>query len=289
MKRIVPILLVIILASSILETPRNASASAVMWHVDASPVKIDSNVRASLNTLQQGEMITVIVTLRQQADLSRVRRANHAVRLKDVIQDLQSTSNATKGPLNKLLKSKKDQGKVRRFEALWVFNGFSITTTSDVINELSQHPDVLIISSDDLPIVPAYDTAEPNISLVNAPALWNQGYTGQGVVVANVDTGVDVNHPDLSIRWRGGSNSWFDPFGEHPITPTDLDGHGTWTMGVMVGGDAGGTTVGVAPGAQWIAVKIFKDVGGSTATAIHQGFQWLLDPDGNLDTADAPT
>ena len=74
----------------------------------------------------------------------------------------------------------------------------------DVINELSQHPDVLTISSDDLRIVPAYGTPEPNISLVNAPALWSQGYTGQGIVVANMDSGVDVNHPDLSTRWRGG-------------------------------------------------------------------------------------
>jgi subtilisin family serine protease len=59
-------------------------------------------------------------------------------------------------------------------------------------------------------------------------------------------------------------------------------------MGAMVGGDAGGTTVGVAPGAQWIAVRIFDDAGTGTATAIHQGYQWLLDPDGNPNTDDAP-
>ena len=129
---------------------------------------------------------------------------------------------------------------------------------------------------------------EPNIVLVNAPALWGQGFYGQGVVVASMDSGVDVSHPDLASRWRGGSNSWFDPYEQHPTTPTDLSGHGTWTTGIMVAGDAGGTSLGVAPGAQWIAVKIFNDQGGSTATAIHQGFQWLLDPDGDPNTADAP-
>jgi len=102
-----------------------------------------------------------------------------------------------------------------------------------------------------------------------------------------MDSGVDVSHPDLSSRWRGGSNSWYDPYGQH-ATPADTSGHGTWTTGIMVGGDAGGTSIGVAPGAQWVAVKIFNDQGGSTATAIHQGFQWLLDPDGNPNTADAP-
>src|SRR5262249_59166093 len=59
-------------------------------------------------------------------------------------------------------------------------------------------------------------------------------------------------------------------------------------MGVMVGGDAGGSSVGVAPDAAWIAVKIFNDRGTATSTGIHQGFQWLLDPDGNPATADAP-
>ena len=88
--------------------------------------------------------------------------------------------------------------------------------------------------------------------------------------------------------WRGGSNSWYDPYGQHPAVPTDMSGHGTWTMGVMVGGDAGGTSLGVAPEAQWISVKIFNDQGGATATAIHLGFQWLLDPDGDPATPDAP-
>src|SRR4030042_6296378 len=127
-----------------------------------------------------------------------------------------------------------------------------------------------------------------NLSAIHAPALWDLGYYGQGVVVANMDTGVDLSHPELGSRWRGGSDSWYDPYNQHPTTPTDISGHGTWTMGVMVAADGSGTTLGVAPQAQWIAVKIFNDSGSATATAIHLGFQWLLDPDGNPATADAP-
>jgi len=123
---------------------------------------------------------------------------------------------------------------------------------------------------------------------VNAPALWDLGFRGEGIVVANMDTGVDAAHPDLAGRWRGGTNSWYDPNGEHPTAPTDVNGHGTWTMGAMVGGDAGGTSIGVAPGAQWIAVKLFNDGGTTTSSVVHLGFQWLLDPDGNPATADAP-
>jgi hypothetical protein len=102
-----------------------------------------------------------------------------------------------------------------------------------------------------------------------------------------MDTGVDPFHPDIAPKWRGGSNSWFDPNGQH-ATPYDADGHGTWTMGLMVGGEAGGTVIGVAPGAQWIAVKIFNDSGQSLLSHIHAGFQWALDPDDNPTTDDAP-
>jgi len=59
-------------------------------------------------------------------------------------------------------------------------------------------------------------------------------------------------------------------------------------MGIMVGSDAGGTAIGVAPDARWIAVKIFNDAGVAQISAIHGGFQWLLDPDGVPGTDDAP-
>jgi subtilisin family serine protease len=103
-----------------------------------------------------------------------------------------------------------------------------------------------------------------------------------------MDTGVDVSHPDLASQWRGGANSWFDPHGEHPAIPTDVNGHGTATMSVIVGGDDGGTAIGVAPAAQWIAVKLFDDNNEATFIDAHLGFQWLLDPDGDPDTPDAP-
>ncbi|MGC9347852.1 MAG: S8 family serine peptidase, partial [Anaerolineae bacterium] len=132
------------------------------------------------------------------------------------------------------------------------------------------------------------DRTAENIELLGVPALWELGLTGEGIVVATMDTGVDETHPDLAERWRGGSSSWFDPYGEHPTDPTDLNGHGTWVTGIMVAGDKSGTTLGVAPDARWIGVKIFPDRASPTRSAIHAGYQWLLDPDGDPTTADAP-
>ena len=58
--------------------------------------------------------------------------------------------------------------------------------------------------------------------------------------------------------------------------------------GLAVGGDATGSAIGVAPGAQWIVGKTFNDDGQSTFSATHEIFQWLLDPDGDPATDDAP-
>jgi len=136
---------------------------------------------------------------------------------------------------------------------------------------------------------PASTLPEPNVALVNAPALWGMGYTGQGVVVASLDTGVDVSHPDLAASYRGGANSWYDPYNEN-AAPADFYGnhHGTMTMSLIVGGSAGGSNIGIAPGAKWISAKIFNNAGGATETAIHQALQWVLNPNNDPTNPGAP-
>ncbi|MGC9468007.1 MAG: S8 family serine peptidase [Anaerolineae bacterium] len=252
--------------------------------------KIAPSVHAAMASLQEGEMTTVIVTLVDQADLSEIPGASRAARQEGVIRALQAKAEASQRQIRALLAARQAKGKVSHVASFWAFNGLAVTATRDVIQELAARADVAKITPDAIEITTTQTAGlpEPNLSVVGAPELWDLGISGQGAVVANMDSGVDVSHPDLSSRWRGGANSWFDPYGEHPDTPVDLSGHGTWTMGVMVGGNEGGTAVGVAPGAEWIAVKIFDDQGGATATAIHQGFQWLLDPDGDPSTPDAP-
>ena len=140
-----------------------------------------------------------------------------------------------------------------------------------------------------LPSVSSAATSMPewNLTAVKAPALWAMGFTGQGVVVASLDTGVDAQHPDVAAQYRGGAHSWYDPHGEH-ATPADLDGHGTHAMSLAVGRASGGTAIGMAPAAQWMAAKLFNDAGYSRESLMHQSLQWVLDPDSDASTDDAP-
>ncbi|HAJ34353.1 MAG TPA: hypothetical protein DCL15_01490 [Chloroflexi bacterium] len=254
--------------------------------LQAMPVKtgaLDGTLAATLAQTEPDAQITVIVTLRQQTVANGV--ASDARR---AIGARQTLANASQSALRGWLAQRARQGVVSQVTPFWIFNGLSVTATPAVIAELAMRPEVLTIMPDTVEIALAQGApTEANLSSVNAPALWALGWQGQGIVVASLDTGVDLTHPELAARWRGGVNSWFDPYGQR-ATPTDLNGHGTLIMGVMVGGAGGGSTIGVAPQARWIAARIFNDRGEATATAIHQAFQWLLDPDGNPATDDAP-
>jgi bacillopeptidase F len=200
---------------------------------------------------------------------------------------------------------------------LWMINAVAVTLAANAVKPLAAHGAVARIELDSFvqgsrsqrtPLsrtpsvfdrVPAPEASnqdgasaltadhaiEPqwNMAAVRANALWALGYRGAGVVVATMDTGVDLAHPQLRRSWRGGANSWFDPHGEQP-TPYDALGHGTQALGVLVG--AAG--MGVAPDARWIAVRLFNGAGRASMSDIHLAFQWLLDPDGDPATLDAP-
>jgi subtilisin family serine protease len=103
---------------------------------------------------------------------------------------------------------------------------------------------------------------EWNITSIGADRVWNELHvTGEGIVVGQSDSGVQLGHPALHDGYRGltGGNdyNWLDPW-NHTTEPTDAGGHGTHTLGTAVG--RGG--IGVAPGAQWMAcVNLARNLG----------------------------
>ena len=245
-------------------------------------------LEAALGAGAPGESLPVIVTCTDGSDLADLRRLRRRIRRAALVRALRENADITQRGVRRLLR----QRGVRGLIDLWAINSLGISARPGLIRELAALPGISAIKLDEIVSAPrlALDAPGPSewhLEAIRAPELWALGHRGAGVVVASLDTGVDLDHPDLAGRWRGGSNSWFDPTGEHAL-PFDALGHGTQTMGLMVGGDAGGTAIGVAPDATWIAAKIFDDAGEATLSGIHLAFQWLLDPDGDPDTDDAP-
>ena len=101
-----------------------------------------------------------------------------------------------------------------------------------------------------------------NITAIGADRVWNElGITGKGIFVGQSDSGVDGTHPALAPGYRGqnGNNdyNWLDPwYATH--APTDIGGHGTHTLGTILGRSG----IGVAPGAEWIGcVNLARNLG----------------------------
>ena len=126
---------------------------------------------------------------------------------------------------------------------------------------------------------------ELNILQVNADHVWDLGFTGTGIVIANIDTGVRYSHEALVNQYRGNlgdgvfdhNYNWWDPaLGGSDSIPNDWHGHGSHTMGIMVGAgaDGQGNQIGMAPGATWISCQAFE---GNDSELLECG-QFLLAP-----------
>jgi subtilisin family serine protease len=267
----IPVLLAALLAVLPAAVPAQAQRGTVSGSM--APVAADT--------------VTVIVRLRGDSDLAAAGPA-------EVVAGLRAAAAESAAPLLPWLEAHQVDGSITGFTSLWAINGLAVTGTAAAIGELARLPQVAGVTTNAVFDGPPEELTSSgqgavadHLAISGAPALWAMGVRGRGVVVAGMDTGVYYTHPDLIRTYRGGANSWYDPYGQH-TEPYDASGHGTWVMGTAVGGSASGAAVGMAPEARWIAVRVFDDRNQGTSVAIHLAFQWLLDPDGNPSTRDEP-
>lgn len=239
------------------------------------------------------EPLAVIVALKSRADLSvATQTTDPLARRRNVISALQSTAQTTQAGVKNVLA----QNQARDVQSLWIVNSVAAKTTLSTILTLAAREDVAMVRQDGIislgPWTPALTNRaatgpEWGVSRVNADQVWQSlGIDGTGVVIANIDTGVDYQHPDLLTAYRGykggslppnNTGNWYDSTGGEAAYPVDAHGHGTHTMGTMVGANG----IGVAPGARWIAVKAFDNAGAAQESWLHNAFQWVLAPNGD--------
>ncbi|MEB3292409.1 MAG: S8 family serine peptidase, partial [Synechococcales bacterium] len=128
--------------------------------------------------------------------------------------------------------------------------------------------------------------------MVNAPEVWARGYTGQGVTVAVVDTGVDYNHTDLNdniwinTREIAGNgidddrNGFIDDirgwdFIGRDNNPVDAEGHGTHVAGTIAAENNGIGVTGVAYNARIMAVRVLGS-NGSQGRSVADGILYAV-------------
>lgn len=256
-----------------------------------------------LTTAAGGET-EFLVYLQEQADLSGAAALpTKQEKGRFVYEQLTAVARRTQPAVIAALKSRS-----AAYRPFWIANMIWVRADAATVQALARRPDIAHIYAN-----PAVQLAQPqpidpsaspqaaagvewNINHVNAPAVWAQGYTGQGVVIGGQDTGYQWDHPALINQYRGWNGSsadhnfnWHDaihgnvgppginPCGYDSVAPCDDQSHGTHTMGTMVGDDGGSNQIGMAPGARWIGCRNMENGWGSPATYT-ECYEWFVAP-----------
>jgi len=275
---------------------------------------IDPPLETHLSTVPEDAQVSVLIMLADEvpiADLDAelsAGRASRTHRHAMVITALQEKAAATQGPILAELEAGKTAGEVAGYTPYWIANLVVAKMTVRALRQIAARPDVGVVYSnftvsslEQMFVCPEIGVSQaigvtPGLRAINAPRVWYElGINGTGTLIGGLDTGVTGNHAALSSRWRGAQqgvpwqHAWLDRLGTNTQFPVDADdcGHGTHTMGTMVGlGAATDDTVGVAWGAQWIACNAISQGAGNAEfdNDIVAAFQWFADPDGNSQT-----
>ncbi|MGB3701180.1 MAG: S8 family serine peptidase, partial [Anaerolineales bacterium] len=299
--------LILMLVFGVGSTPAYSSGTARSWQE-----KVDQEL---LTSTLDGKS-EFIVYLSEQADLSGAKFFQTKQEKGEyVYQRLISSARRSQGPvLQSLSKLEVD------FQPFWVANMIWVRGGPDVLRTMAQRNDIEHIfanhqvslveprSHPGEDLLQTADTPEWNISKIHAPEVWSAGFRGQGITIGGQDTGYEWDHPALKTQYRGWDGvsvdhnyNWHDtvhdssgnPCGSDAPEPCDdYRGHGTHTMGTMVGReDDLSNQIGVAPEAKWIGCRNMDQGIGSPATYA-ECYQWFLAPtdldDLNPDPSKAP-
>ena len=258
-----------------------------------STSKIDELV---LRDTAGGRNASFLIRLSAQADLSAAYRSrDQDARGWYVYRALREHASRAQAPIRALLDARKAS-----YKPYWAANVIAARGDRQLVQDLAERGDVSAIESNDAskwiqPVAPHAgpkpDVVEPGVALVHAPEVWKLGYTGQGIVVANQDTGMRWTHDALKPHYRGWNGTiadhnynWWDAIhsGGGPCAPSgqepcDDNGHGSHTTGTSIGDDGDENQIGVAPGAKWIGCRNMNQ-GIGTPASYTECFQFFIAP-----------
>ncbi len=248
-----------------------------------------------MNRRSDDERIEVVVLMKAQYDRSQLcRRADYfpsrAERRAYVVNELKSFTEASQHDLKRILAEMESHGLVSSVRSLWSANTLYFEATKTALLDLSERTDIETISlniqhqwipeSETQKPTSATREVTPNITQVNADQVWELGYTGEGVVVAVVDSGVNYDHLDLADHlWDGGEE--FPHHGYDIVNddddPMDDKGHGTHCAGTVCGDGTAGSLTGIAPDVTLMCVKSIRGDGFGGAVNIAGGMEWSVE------------
>lgn len=249
------------------------------------------------NVLNQkgDEMIGINIIFKSQIDYDILRNVaknitDKKVRRDALVDELKLFAEKEQAEVMSILDAEAKSMNVADIRSQWMTNYINCKASRDVIYLLSQHPDVMLIGLDQEKNMlwnekvekaeQSRGTLTENITKINADDVWEIGYTGNGVIVAVIDTGVNYNHIDLADHlWDGGAefpNHGYNTY-DNNNDPMDHFSHGTHCAGTVCGDGTSGTSTGIAPDATLMCVKALSDEGTGSAYTIQAGMEWAIE------------
>ena len=279
--------------------------------------KLDIPLQKHLAKTDKEEQVSAIIVLRKQISRAEKTALFSRIKSKKVIDrkkaqrqllttELKSRAAKQQSRLLKHLQGLEKSRQVSKVRPLWISNVIGITASRSVLRQLTRFDEVKTIYLD-IPR-PVKGEVVWGVDTIDADDVWSlvpTGYTGQGVTVAILDTGVDYNHGDLvnrmwintaedidgDGRFTVADNNNIDDDGNGYIDdvvgwnfsgagnndPDDVHGHGTHVAGTVAGDGSGGSDIGVAPGARIMALRESNTIALSTQQECWEGMQYALD------------
>ena len=239
--------------------------------------QVTQQLRDQIVVTASNELLPIKVILKQQVAVAAASRspllAEASSTRQTVVQQLKSAATPSQQELSKFFEQRKAlEVGVSRIKYLWIVNAVALNASPSVIEELSKRPEVERVELDQ-PRKVIEDTSW-GVSKVHADQVWtNPGSKGVGVIVAVIDTGIDLTHTDIKNNlWvnhnevpgdgiDNDKNGYIDDvngynFSGHNSDPTDDQNHGTHVTGTIVGDGSAGTKTGIAPEAKVMALKV---------------------------------
>jgi len=243
-------------------------------------------------TADENELLPVVIMLSPEPSPQEMAQYLEGVRNMEqrrtlLWDELSARAEAAQDEILDILYAEVQTGDAIRIRSLILANAVAVDLKPATIRELALRPEVRIIE-----YTPSVNALEPvessgneldqltwHVQQVNAPDVWDMGYTGEGIIVAVMDTGVNYNHNDIVNQLWDGSptypNHGYDVY-HNDDDPWDYHGHGTHVAGIVAGDGTSGWETGVAPDAIIMCVKVYSDGGSSSLPDVWAGIDFAL-------------
>lgn len=267
-----------------------------------------------LKDYKDDDFVDAIIKLKKQVDVSKIKDAvkkenvnaskeeiQNEIRKEMVDKSIKLKEDSQKSIIEILERSKKD-GNVKNYQQFFIINCINVVCKKEVLVKISKRSDVEKISINKKVKIPKLQNNIPedrealssvekkhvpwNLKMISADKAQKEVQNfNNDVVVAIIDSGVDVSHPAIKNNYRGNDKnlkrySWYNVVNEKTgdkEEPYDDRGHGTHVCGTILG-QRENSLLGVCPYAKWIAVKVFDSNGETDNAKLLKAGEWIMAP-----------